>query len=114
VTPNPQPASGPANGFGIDVSALSAHHQQLGGVVDQLADALRTALETHLPEKAFGPFGAPLAAAIRPTAETAQGAFERVVESVGADRDGVDHTARTYDGFERANVGEFHRVSEAE
>lgn len=101
-------------GFDVDVTALSAHHQQLGGVVDQLADALRTALEAHLPEEAFGPFGAPLAAAIKPTAETAQSAFERVVESVGAERDGVDQSARTYDEFERVNAGEFHRLLEAE
>jgi hypothetical protein len=114
VTTNPQPAAGTEIGFDVDVSALSAHHQQLGGVVDQLADALRTALDTHLPEEAFGPFGAPLAAAITPTAETAQSAFERVVESVGAERDGVDHTARAYDESERVNTGEFHRVLEAE
>ena len=101
-------------GFDVDVSALSAHHQQLGGVVDQLADALRTALGTQLPEEAFGPFGAPLAAAITPTAETAQGAFERVVESVGVARDGVDQTARTYDEYERVHTGEFHRLREAE
>jgi hypothetical protein len=113
VTPNPQPASGMANGFDVDVSALAAHHQQTGGVVDQLADALRAALDTHLPEEAFGPFGAPLAATIKPTAETAQGAFERVVESVGSDRDGIDHTVRTYDGLEHVNAGRFHSVLEA-
>ncbi len=101
-------------GFDVDVSALSAHHQQLGGVVDQLADALRTALETHLPEESFGPFGAPLAAAITPTAETARNAFERVAESVGAERDGVDQTARAYDEVERVHTTGFHRVLEAE
>ncbi|MGB3439164.1 MAG: type VII secretion target [Actinophytocola sp.] len=114
MKPNPQQTSGTNAGFDVDVSALSAHHQQLGGVVDQLADALRTALETHLPEEAFGPFGAPLAAAIKPTAETAQSAFERVVESVGAERDGVDQTARTYDESERVHTGGFHRLLEAE
>jgi hypothetical protein len=107
VTTNPQsePILGTASGFDVDISALAAHHQQLGVVVDQLADALRTALDTHLPEEAFGPFGAPLAAAIKPTAETAQGAFHRAVEAVLADRDGVDRTVRAYDDLERANAG---------
>jgi hypothetical protein len=108
---NPQ---GTGTGFDVDPHALTAHHQQLGGVVDQLAEALRTALETDLPEETFGPYGAPLAAAIKPTAETAQRAFERVVESVGAERDGVYVTALAYDESERVNTDEFLRVGEAE
>src|ERR1044071_537729 len=114
MAPNLRRTAGTDGGFDVDVSALSAHHQQLGGVVDQLADALRTALGTRLPEEAFGPFGAPLAVAISPTAQTAQSAFERVVESVGAERDGVDETARAYDESERVNVGGFHHLLEPE
>jgi hypothetical protein len=112
VTTNPQPISGAANGYTVELSSLSTHHQQLGAVVDQLADALGTALGTHLPVKAFGRYGAPLAEAIEPTAEAAKGAFERVVEAVGANRDGVDLTVRTYDEFERSNAGTFQNVLE--
>jgi hypothetical protein len=108
VTTNPPPP-----GFDVDVTAVAAHHQQLGVVVDQLADALRTALDTHLPEESFGPFGAPLAAAITPTAEAARHAFERAVDSVAADRDGMNHTVRAYDDVERANAGLLNSVVEA-
>lgn len=112
MTTNPPSALGATSGFDVDISALAAHHRQLGVVVDQLADALRTALDTHLPEETFGPFGAPLAAAIKPTAGTAQGAFKRTIESVGANRDGMDHTMRTYDDHERANAGLLRHVME--
>ncbi|GAB3459649.1 hypothetical protein [Actinophytocola sediminis] len=116
MTTNQQPGSTPGatSGFDVDISALTAHHQQLGGVVEQLAEALRTALDTRLPTEAFGPFGAPLAESITPTAETAQSAFERAVESVGANRDGVDHTVRAYDEMERTNVGLLRGAVEAE
>jgi len=105
TTPQPGSAPGTAPDFDVDISALAAHQQQLGVVLDQLGDALRAALDTHLPEEAFGPFGGPLATAINPTAEEAQRAFERAVESVGANRDAMGHTVRAYDEVERANAG---------
>jgi hypothetical protein len=75
---------------------------------------LRIALEADLPEEAFGPFGTPLAAGIRPTAEVARGAFERVVESVSANKDGMVHTVREYDEVERANTGMLRSAGGAE
>ena len=96
---------GTPTGFHANTSALDAHGQHLGAVMDQLAEALRVALETTLPEEAFGRFGAPLAAAIKPTAEAAQAAFERAVDSVSAAREGVVRTVRDYDETEVANAG---------
>jgi hypothetical protein len=95
---------GTTPGFHVDTSALTVHQQHLGAVLDQLADALRVALETNLPEEAFGPFGAPLAATIKPTAGAAQDAFERAVHSVSADRDSLLQTVRDYDDLERVNT----------
>ena len=114
MAPNLRRTAGTDVGFDVDVSALSAHHQQLGGVVDQLADALRTALGTRLPEEAFGPFGAPLAAAITPTAEVAQSAFEDAVASVGATQEGMALTVRDYDETEQVNAVRLRDVREAE
>lgn len=104
TTFEPGPAPGTAPGFDVDLTALVTHQQHLGAVLDQLADALRAASDAHLPEEAFGPFGAPLAAAILPTAEAARGAFERTVESVSAHQDGMLRTVRDYDEAERANA----------
>lgn len=104
----------PASGFYADTSALDAHQQHLGAVLDRLGDALRVALEASLPEEAFGPFGAPLAAAVKPTAEVAQGAFERAVESVGVNKEGMVRTVREYDETERANANVLRVAAEAE
>lgn len=68
---------GTNSGFEVDVTALVVHQQRLGAVMDQLGEALRTALDAHLPEEAFWPFDGPLAAAIKPAAEAARSAFER-------------------------------------
>jgi hypothetical protein len=75
---------------------------------------LRVALETNLPQEAFGPFGAPLAAAIKPTAVVARKAFESAVESVAAAKEGVVHTVREYDETERANTAMLRGAGEAE
>jgi hypothetical protein len=104
----------PSSGFDADVSALDAHRQHLGAVMDQLGDALRVALETSLPAAAFGPFGAPLAAAITPTAEVAQTAFEDAVASVGAAQEGMALTVRDYDETERVNAVRLRTAREAE
>ncbi|KOX12587.1 hypothetical protein ADK67_47125 [Saccharothrix sp. NRRL B-16348] len=108
TTFEPGSAPGTAPGFDVDLTALVTHQQHLGAVLEQLADALQAASDAHLPEEAFGPFGAPLAAAIKPTAEEARGAFERAVESVGAHQDGMLRTVREYDEVERANADMLH------
>ncbi|NUT52032.1 MAG: hypothetical protein HOV94_32770 [Saccharothrix sp.] len=103
ITPGP----GHTPGFDVDISALATHQQHLGAVLDQLSDALRAASDTHLPEEAFGPFGASLAAAIKPTADEARRAFERAVESMGTHQDEMLRTVRDYDDVENANKGMF-------
>ena len=103
-----EPVPGTAPGFDVDLTALVTHQQHLGAVLEQLADALRAASDAHLPEEAFGPFGAPLASAILPTAEEARSAFERAVESVSAHQDGMLRTVRDYDEVERANATMLH------
>ncbi|MEU4767550.1 hypothetical protein AB0H12_30280 [Actinosynnema sp. NPDC023794] len=104
TTFEPGQAPGTAPGFDVDLTALVTHRQHLAAVLEQLADALQAASDTHLPEEAFGPFGAPLASVIKPTAEEARRAFERAVESVGSHQDGVLRTVRDYDEVERANA----------
>lgn len=105
-------APGTNSGFEVDLTALAAHQQQLGAVMDQLGEALRAALEAHLPQEAFGPFGGPLAAAIEPTAAAAREAFERAVESVRADQDGIKHTVHEYDNTDRSRARVLHSLNE--
>ncbi|MFD0206042.1 MULTISPECIES: hypothetical protein [Saccharothrix] len=108
TTFEPGSALGVTSGFDVDLTALVTHQQHLGAVLEQLADALQAASEAHLPQESFGPFGAPLALAILPTAEEARSAFERAVESVGAHQDAMLRTVRDYDEVERANADLLH------
>ncbi|TCO56013.1 type VII secretion target [Actinocrispum wychmicini] len=93
-------------GFEVESSALVTHAQHLGGVLDQLQDALAAALAAHLSPSAFGPCGGPIAAMVAPLAETAQEAFRSGVESVAASRTGVHATAVAYDQVDSYNAAE--------
>nr|WP_042194765.1 hypothetical protein [Kibdelosporangium sp. MJ126-NF4]CEL21539.1 hypothetical protein [Kibdelosporangium sp. MJ126-NF4]CTQ95894.1 hypothetical protein [Kibdelosporangium sp. MJ126-NF4] len=92
------------SGFEAESSALVVHAQHLGGVLDQLQDALQAALAAHLPQSAFGPGGGPIVAMVAPLAETAKEAFQSGVESVAASRTGMRATAVAYDQVESHNA----------
>ncbi|KAA2262664.1 hypothetical protein F0L68_12265 [Solihabitans fulvus] len=94
-------------GHTYDLGVLQTHTQQLGGVADQLEDALSDALQAELPQDAFGPLGAPIAELVKPLAQAAQEAFTSGVSSVRASTASMHATVREYDETEQANAAAF-------
>ncbi|KAA2258115.1 hypothetical protein F0L68_24375 [Solihabitans fulvus] len=99
------------DGQQVDLVALRTHAQHLGGVSDQLTQALAAATQAALPVQAFGPMGASVASMIQPLIQGAQEAFQRGTESLRSSVEGVHATVASYDATESANAAAFNSGS---
>jgi hypothetical protein len=94
------------DGFRIGVD-LSAHSQQLKGVMDSLKQAMDAARQVSMPTDAYGILCQPFRMMLDPVEKFGMDALKDAAEAMDAAAEEIKSTARTYQGVDGGHAATF-------
>jgi uncharacterized protein YukE len=94
------------DGFRIGVD-LTAHSQQLSGVMDALQQAMDAARQVSMPTDAYGILCQPFRMMLDPVEKYGMDALKDAVEAMDAASNEIKSTAQTYQGVDQGHAATF-------
>jgi hypothetical protein len=94
------------DGFRIGVD-LTAHSQQLSGVMDALQQAMDAARQVSMPTDAYGILCQPFRMMLDPVEKYGMDALKDAVEAMDAAANEIKSTAQTYQGVDQGHAATF-------
>ncbi|HEX6355734.1 type VII secretion target [Actinophytocola sp.] len=98
-----------ADGFQIGVD-LSAHSQQLKGVMDALSQAADAARTVSMPTDAYGILCQPFRMMLDPVEQWGLDALQKAVDATETASDQVQAVAKTYEENEQESAAQFREM----